>query len=304
MLKTISGDATSVKINSINRTGVKQGGYFIDYEIKTSPLVKKTDTRLIITSEKMSGGQLQKLSAQEAESMPKVLPSRVSSEAFFACMLQEIGRQKLWDKKAIAYILLRTWDVNQKHQPYVSDPYSFGCPVQPVMNVDFPVGVASSARKLGQLLQREKIPYSKDASLLRPVNVGGASMLIFHANKIFIHGSQGLERAINCITYADTALGVFSNDLSDKKGDTIVKASGAKTVLEGVLRGELHKYFSEKTKPTWSKQTYVLWWDEHITIVQDGLVCEYSNSAKSYQESDVTEYIKKFVTVKASLATV
>lgn len=73
-------------------------------------------------------------------------------------------------------------------------------------------------------------------------------------------------------------------------------------VLDGVPGKQMRDYFNDGDRATWERENYIFWWSEHTVVIHQGLVCEYSNSAGTYRETPVQDYLRPFKTSLLYLA--
>jgi hypothetical protein len=303
MLRIPSSLMTQIKLKGIHPADLDKGGYKIDLEFHQGPSSIKYDMRLIVYGQSLKYGQPVHIDAARAERLPNIPLSRFITGSGLSLLVKEIANLNLWGKTATAHILLRTWSSGGAASAVLSNPCAINCPVLPVLGADFQLGSAKSARHLGKILTKEKVDYDlSKGSLLRPFKVSGRTMLFFHGNKLVTSASTGLSRSMNCITFADTALGLFSKNVASKTGADIAKSAGAKPILEEASGNRLRNFFDQKHISEWGKKGYVFWWDGHVTIIDCGLVCEYSESHKGYNETHIHEYEKRFHNKKIYLS--
>jgi hypothetical protein len=202
----------------------------------------------------------------------------------------------MWGRTVTAYLIVYAVSANGlTFAIQVSNPVTLDCPLEPAYFGGFSAGKVAWTRPLGQALNARSIPYESSACLLLNVDLFGVSVWFFHCNhKLITATDPHLVRGVNCITFADAAVGTNLDNVMGLTGSGIASAAGATTVLDGVPGAEMRAYFSDADRASWAAQSFVFWWDAHVVIIREGLVCEYAHSAGMYRETAVQEYMKQF----------
>lgn len=290
----------SIKLQSIKRIRIDQGGWQFNYKI-TGPTAARQEVRLVLVRGDTSVDP-QSLSDDLIKRLPSV-PLGVGLEDLqLQWLLWHIHTLDLWGKAASARLILTQWAANGGFKRTVSNALAFACPVKPILGATFEYGKIATAELLGRTAKAQGVGYSLEkGALLMPYTIGKTPVLLFHGNKKpVVHGGS-LDRALNCITYADAALGVRADNVAGKDGKDIALAAGSRTIYENSPPAKLKTFFGKDKASDWAGRNYVLWMASHVVVVKDGVVLEYAHSKNGYAETHIGDYLKPFTTMQLSL---
>jgi hypothetical protein len=297
---------STITFEGVEKTSYKKGGWKIHYDVTTAPDVAQSEVRLLIY--KKSAGR--NAPEEYIRRLPSVPISGMMPQSSFQYILWYINCLDIWDQVAEACLVRRLWTRSGRYSVLYSAPVDFDCPVRPVMGCNFAVGSVDTVKQLGELCKNDRVPWKENASMLAPIDVFGRKLLMFHAGRKLLTSDddRNLDRALNCITFADAALGLDSDNVADENGEDIADYVGKDNALTGAATPQLLEFFSDKNENEWSNSSYVFWWDTtsegHVVIISNGSVYEYSKSEGGFKFwEDVDDYFHKvkFIKVKGNL---
>jgi hypothetical protein len=297
-----------VKFDSIRYVQQKDGFFNIRYSVTLPPGVYQAGVRLAIAKEDFcrdpsrdSDYIIHKLPSLSIPQRPGKYGVNLTEDQakLLLWLMMNFG---MWGRPVTAYLVVWTCTTSGPATT-ISDPVILDCPLEPIFGVGFNVGDVNTTRQLGALMTARQIPYEINACLLLNLNLFGINVLFFHSNKKLITATHpSLRRGLNCITFADAAVGTKLDNVMNLDGRGIATAAGATMVLNGVLGNAMRDYFSDANRPTWERESYVFWWEVHVVVIYRGTVCEYAHSAGSYRETPVQQFMRPFKTSTLYLA--
>jgi hypothetical protein len=301
-------DAIEVRFDDIRYIAQKDGFFNVEYALKLPSWAAACTVRLALANESFCRDP-DRDSDHIVHRMPSLVippnPARQGRKGKTGVNLTEYQAKLLlwfmscfgmWGRSITAYLVIYVARIDGRPTAVkVSNPVILDCPLEPAYFGGFSAGDVERTRPLGQALNGRNIPYETNGCLLLNLDVFGVSMWFFHSNKKLITATHPtLRRGVNCITFADAAVGTELDNVMGLTGKGIADAAGATMVLDGVLGDEMRAYFNDTDQATWGAQSFVFWWDAHVVIIYRGLVCEYAHSAGTYRETPVQDYLKPF----------
>lgn len=134
---------------------------------------------------------------------------------------------RAWGRPVAAYLVVTAMRQDGTSTTKISNPATIDAPLEPIFGVGFRPGTVETTRQLGALLAARNIPYDWSGCLLLNLDLLGINLLFFQCGldgkKLVDATRTNLRRGVNCITFADAALGTGFDHVSGYTGREVAK---------------------------------------------------------------------------------